>query len=48
MPNSQRAKQFAPFEALHGLGAILRKAEEEHAVEQETKMEVNLKSVNKK
>ena len=35
MPRSQRAKQFAPFDALTGLGEKLRQAEEEHAREQE-------------
>ena len=35
MPLSQRAKQFAPFDALTGLGERLRQAEEEHAREQE-------------
>lgn len=30
MPRSQRAKQFAPFDALSGLGEILKQAEEEH------------------
>ena len=37
MPRSQRAKQFAPFDALTGLGERLRRAEEEHAREQERK-----------
>ena len=37
MPRSQRAKQFAPFDALTGLGEKLRQAEEEHAREQERK-----------
>ncbi|MBR0468166.1 MAG: hypothetical protein IJJ16_00475 [Mogibacterium sp.] len=37
MPRSQRAKQFAPFDALSGLSEILRQAEEEHAKEQERK-----------
>ena len=37
MPRSQRAKQFAPFDALTGLGERLRQAEEEHAREQERK-----------
>ena len=35
MPLSQRAKQFAPFDALEGLGERLRQAEEEHAHERE-------------
>ena len=30
MPRSQRAKQFAPFDALTGLSEKLRQAEEEH------------------
>lgn len=30
MPRSQRAKQFAPFDALTGLTERLRQAEEEH------------------
>ena len=30
MPRSQRAKQFAPFDALSGLSERLRQAEEEH------------------
>ena len=30
MPRSQRAKQFAPFDALTGLSERLRQAEEEH------------------
>ena len=30
MPRSQRAKQFAPFEALSGLSERLKLAEEEH------------------
>lgn len=30
MPRSQRAKQFAPFDALTGLMAVLKEAEEEH------------------
>ena len=37
MPRSQRAKQFAPFDALTGLSEKLRQAEEEHAREQERK-----------
>ena len=31
MPLSQRAKQFAPFDALTGLSERLRQAEEEHS-----------------
>ena len=30
MPRAQRAKQFAPFDALTGLSERLRRAEEEH------------------
>jgi len=30
MPRSQRAKQFAPFQAVQGLDEALRRAEEEH------------------
>ena len=30
MPRSQRAKQFAPFDALTGLSIRLKQAEEEH------------------
>lgn len=30
MPRAQRAKQFAPFDALTGLGERLKQAEEEH------------------
>lgn len=30
MPVSQRAKQFAPFQAVGGLDTALRKKEEEH------------------
>lgn len=37
MPISQRAKQFAPFQAVGGLDEALRRAEEEHrrALEEE-------------
>lgn len=38
MPRSQRAKQFAPFDALTGLSERLRQAEEEHEREQERNM----------
>ena len=37
MPRTQRAKQFAPFDALTGLSEKLKEAEEEHAREQERK-----------
>lgn len=30
MPRIQRAKQFAPFESLTGLGDVLKQAEEDH------------------
>ena len=30
MPREQRAKQFAPFQAVDGLYGALRRAEEEH------------------
>ena len=30
MPREQRAKQFAPFQAVDGLYVALRRAEEEH------------------
>lgn len=36
MPRSQRAKQFAPFDALTGLHARLAKAVEEHKAETES------------
>lgn len=36
MPLSQRAKQFAPFDALTGLSERLRLAEEEHRRERES------------
>lgn len=35
MPRSQRAKQFAPFDALSGLSERLKQAEEEHARDME-------------
>ena len=35
MPREQRAKQFAPFQAVGGLEEALRKAEEEHRMEVE-------------
>jgi hypothetical protein len=37
MPRSQRAKQFAPFEALTGLYDRLAQAEAEHERERERK-----------
>ena len=37
MPRSQRAKQFAPFDALSGLSERLRQAEEEHEKELQRK-----------
>ena len=39
MPISQRAKQFAPFQAVGGLDAALRKAEEEHRRQLESVVE---------
>jgi hypothetical protein len=38
MPRAQRAKQFAPFDALTGLSERLRQAEKEHEREQERNM----------
>lgn len=35
MPREQRAKQFAPFDALTGLSVRLKQAEEEHRRELE-------------
>ncbi len=35
MPLGQRAKQFAPFDALTGLSERLRQAEEEHRLEKD-------------
>jgi len=43
MPNLQRAKQFAPFDALTGLTAALKQAEIEHAKQYEIQLEVDLK-----
>jgi len=37
MPREQRAKQFAPFDALSGLTARLKRAEIEHREEMESK-----------
>lgn len=37
MPRAQRAKQFAPFDALTGLSERLRQAEEEHERELQRK-----------
>ena len=37
MPRAQRAKQFAPFDALSGLSERLRQAEEEHERELQRK-----------
>ena len=39
MPLSQRAKQFAPFQAVGGLNEALRKKEEEHRREIESEIE---------
>lgn len=41
MPRSQRAKQFAPFDALTGLSERLRQAEAEHEREQERNTDGN-------
>ena len=43
MPLSQRAKQFAPFQAVGGLNEALRKKEEEHRreIEAEIQMVIN-------
>ena len=43
MPRSQRAKQFAPFDALTGLGEKLREAEEEHRLALEAGGAVHVK-----
>ena len=43
MPRSQRAKQFAPFDALTGLSQKLRQAEEEHRQALETAGLVHVK-----
>ena len=42
MPREQRAKQFAPFQALSGLEEALKRAEEEHRRMLEAKSEVNV------
>ena len=42
MPREQRAKQFAPFQALSGLEEALKRAEEEHRRILEAKSEVNV------
>lgn len=36
MPREQRAKQFAPFQAVGGLDEVLKRAEEEHRRELES------------
>ncbi len=43
MPLSQRAKQFAPYNALSGLGERLKRAEEEHSREFEAARPVHVK-----
>ena len=43
MPREQRAKQFAPFDALSGLGLRLKQAEEEHRRELESGGPVHIK-----
>lgn len=47
MPNSQRAKQFAPFDALTGLTAALKQAEIEHAEQYGFQVEVEVKESKK-
>ena len=42
MPREQRAKQFAPFQAVGGLDEALRRAEEEHRRMLETGNVVNV------
>ena len=42
MPREQRAKQFAPFQAVGGLEEALRRAEEEHRRMLETGNVVNV------
>ena len=42
MPREQRAKQFAPFQALGGLDEALKRAEEEHRRMLESQSEVNV------
>jgi hypothetical protein len=42
MPREQRAKQFAPFQAVGGLEEALRRAEEEHRRMLETGTVVNV------
>ena len=39
MPVSQRAKQFAPFQAVGGLDEALRRKEEEHRQQLEAEIE---------
>ena len=46
MPNSQRAKQFAPFDALSGLSARLARAIEEHKDESEAKSYIHVDNSN--
>ena len=41
MPRAQRAKQFAPFDALTGLSERLRQAEEEHERELQSGVRVS-------
>ena len=47
MPREQRAKQFAPFDALSGLGLRLKQAEEEHRRELEAGGPVHIKEEEK-
>ena len=42
MPRSQRAKQFAPFQAVGGLDEVLKQAEEDHRRELEERNAVHI------
>lgn len=44
MPRAQRAKQFAPFDALTGLSERLRQAEEEHERELQSGARISIDS----
>ena len=43
MPVEQRAKQFAPFQAVGGLDEALRRAEEEHRQELENRNVIHVR-----
>ena len=43
MPVEQRAKQFAPFQAVGGLDEALRRAEEEHRRELENRNVIHVR-----